>query len=216
MNILRVLPRPAVASLALILLQAASAQAELIQFTFSGTISAVSPSLTFPQLGDPFTVSYVFDSNTPNTSPYPPIESWYAQPKGFGMLVTVKDQTYFADGNGYYGLPGYLIRVQSDAYTVQAGPQGVNELPGDIDITILFTGYDSPPFPTTLPTSFDPSAWRNNYLAVSIADVGVFDGHIESLVVTPLNAVPEPSTLALLGIGVLVLVARRTRWSRTT
>jgi hypothetical protein len=149
------------------------ARAEFRLFVFSGSISSTSGLGLKP--GERFSVSYLFDTNTPDTSPYPSIEGQYRQPAGWGILATAGGKVFFASGNGYYGSKGFIIRVQPAAYTAQAGPQG-GPPTGQPDITILFSNPSPVLSSNALPSSIDLGAWHSNYAAVLLPTGGYFTG----------------------------------------
>ncbi len=66
---------------------AALAQASVVRFTFTGTVTEVSSPVVVPvKVGNPFTVSYTFETTTPDVEPDPNFGTY------LGALISVEGQ----------------------------------------------------------------------------------------------------------------------------
>lgn len=87
----------------------------------------------------------------------------------------------------------------------------------DHPTAFLFTDADGA---QNLNTLIDPAArWKlERAVAINdwgqIAGTGLFNGHHRAFRLDPVNPIPEPTTLALLAVGLLPLARRRKGWGR--
>jgi len=126
------------------------AEAERVRFTFTGTVTAVNGQGTPPaeiEIGAPFTVSFVFETTTPDTDPAvnhgfyeDAVRTASADINGLvvsatGGLITVLNNGFVGDTLFYESVTSEY-RVQVSLTDIQRVAIDTDELPGDIDFSL--------------------------------------------------------------------------------
>lgn len=189
--------------------------AQIITIGFVGVVDNVNDQYGFLEnkihAGDTMTGYYVYDSETPNTSPYSSAEYWhYSLP--YGMVLTAGNITFQSDPQNVEFRVGIINGTQDDEFDMYnvGSDQNISLNNGGIINSIgwqltdyLATAISSTDIPILPP---DLSKWQSNGLNIRGCDeldekkmFGV-SGHVTSIYL-----IPEPLSIALLGLGGLFL-----------
>ena len=164
---------------------------ETLTFEFRGDIEERDGSLPAPfqdvAVGDPFSLSYTFDSDTPDENPDDPARGWYAT-QGYELTAGGASQAGVSD------IPhSIFLYVDIQRYAATFYDEGLT-IAGILD-------FEPGTFLTdALPTRLDLDA-----LTDALFDFGTVDGYARGRITT---VIPEPATAVML-IG--ALLARRRR-----
>lgn len=181
----------------------ARAEAELVRFTFTGTLTTVTGQGTLPpeiEIGGPFTVSFVFDTLATDTDPSgnfgfydPSVLSAAADVNG--LIVSATGGYISVLNNGFLG-DTLFYESATDAYLVQVSLTDsqrtaidTDELPADLD----FPQWDVNRF--YLGDLMQPDSWT------AVGTVTGFEREV----------VPGPGGAAVLALGAAVGARRRRR-----
>ena len=201
----------AAAVLTVAVFAAAPASAGLIPFEFAGVIDTVSdPDNALDgavQVGDPFSGSYTFDSDTPDSYPGDPgfgqyqSHSFAINIAGGGLAVDAgPDDSQILVSNETYG-----DQYSSGAFGFESSGVGVNELEIRLADNTA-TAFDSDALPVT-PPELSAFSWRtmffNGVVLASDLEFNLY-GTVTSLV-------PEPTVLLLLVAGMPFIPRRAQR-----
>jgi hypothetical protein len=183
------------------------ARGSLVTWEFGGEITRVVDNQGFfggaVDLGTPFFVRYTFESDTPDAEAGDPTRGVYAAVTELsGHIGTLPFG--IADGPGRIG-----VRLQSPANASQAY---------GLSASAQILGAEAEVYMTLRDTS--ATAFSTDALPILPLDLGAFDTSVFTLDPTEkgivaegtvTSLVPEPTTLALLGLGALALIGKTRR-----
>jgi hypothetical protein len=208
-------------SIALVVaLLGAPARADLITYTFTGKVTSVDPALagTF-SAGQTLTGQYTFDPTTPpvagSNSSFAVFDALTNLHFTLGSYSAASSAAPEIQVDNAPTAPDDRYAVVSRASQGLTGPS-VNGLPLNffafrLDDSTGTVFSNALILPTSLNlSSFDSTAF---FLFFGNTSPAIVSGTITSL--TPVTAVPEPSSLALAGIGGLGLLVYRLRGRKT-
>jgi hypothetical protein len=190
-----------VAALLITLFSSLGAVAGLVTVDFSGTVGKVDTSkIPGTKVGDSFSGTLVYDSDTPLTTPGTNLARYTASeplPAKMGITLTVGGTTYGAELDHVMQLTvvNDQMGTSADAFTAFAF---VNV--GGVATSATFGLEDKPGTvfsSTALPTSLDLSKFTLGTFILGPTDSPILAGTIN------LQSVPEPGSAVLLGIGAL-------------
>ncbi len=191
--------------------QAGPAVAEIVRHHFTGTITYVSgaPFGLPPNPGDPVTGSITYATSLPPAWSSTQAAGYIQQPpSGMSVVisgVTIQSQDYASfqvinDGSGFYNLNGFFTRVSVDGVLQE----------NSSSVLFSLSEFNQSAFSGTgLPPSLNGASFSQRFGSVSDAEsFGSLGFSIDTLE-TPPASIPEPATIALLGLGVLAAARRR-------
>jgi len=219
--------RLAMAALALI---ATDVHAQLFTLGFTGEVTSVDNRLGgVPpgiDVGDPFTVTYTFESTTPDAFPLDLQRGFYRDAMT-SMSFTLDGQVFsFAvrpDGAGPANIGNVidvwdnLVDGRTDMYQVWAQSAFGSGDFFSVQIQMQERRLPGQPLPDVLtsdalPVTIDPSQFTfRRFFAVDFDHNSITDGRVEANITGLLTPIPEPSAWAMLlaGLGVLGYIGRR-------
>lgn len=175
----------------LVAVSATAALGDTLTFEFRGAIEEREGPLPEPfqyvAIGDPFSLSYTFDSDAPDQNPDDPEHGWYAT---LGYELTAGD----ASQAGVSDVPcSIFLYVDTQRYATAFYDEGLT-IAGILDFQPGTFSTDA------LPTILDLSA-----LTDALFDFGTVEGFARGRITT---VIPEPATAVML-IGALLALRRR-------
>jgi hypothetical protein len=190
---------------------AAPSRGELITVKFAGTVTDVRvdyhPQLQdvdFPEVGDPITGFYRFDSNVPDSENSPLGGLWYNSLPNTtkAIMVSVGDFQLQGSANGIITFEDYYAVGDREPFRVTSPEEARILIRNNFSLVVLKDNMFSDPNVLPLsPPSLDGAL--EQYLLVTMhslrhpgPDDVVILARLDSLIV-----VPEPSTLGLLGFA---------------
>jgi hypothetical protein len=197
---------------------AATARCELITVEFSGTVTSVSvdrdyQSYDFPDIGDPFTGLYRFDSNAPDTAASPEAGGFTTSLSNTALGVSIGEFRFagraIAIGTfqNYYEVGDWLPSIELTSDPALAQLLERNQLALVIRRENLF--QDPNILPLTPPSLVGADQAS---LAMHMDDRNDLRPGSEVTIVATLESlriVPEPFGAVLFGIGLLLLLPIR-------
>lgn len=191
-----------------LLASAVPASADLIQFTFEGTIGTVGPEpLSAPfgsiDVGDPYTLSYVFDSGTTDGDLSGTVGTYDGDIREFSLLIGAFSVT---------GTPlfGGAITVDDESMPgIETYDAVMLTTAFDIGVKIgLFAGtLDS----DALPTNFFVSNFSGFTFFIDDIGEGSAEGNLRSFSSQVVSVVPLPGSalMGVVGFGIVGWLRRR-------
>lgn len=217
------------AALAIVILTAASSSAAQITFAFTGTVSTVGSGLGYFQSGDVIVGTYTFESTTaPRAGGTVDSNVWDAL---IALTVSVSRSGSDIYSVSTTGAPE--IQIENDLgfpffdryFLLARASDGLASATVIPDATLVSFGMlltdssetvftDALTLPPTLSlASFDGRGFGLDFEVPATGGTGVeasaINGQITSLRIVNAAEVPEPTTLLLLGTGVVASRARR-------
>jgi hypothetical protein len=212
--------------LATLLLFALSAAANDITFYFTGSITSTTGTAPFAR-GDTFSGSYTFDSTATDSNAATDVGDYFFTTSPYGITVAIDGYTITTSPGGSPG--NFLIEVLNnhsgeDGYTFHSYSNDVSGSPTFTVTDVGFSGNDptqtlfsSDALPLVPPdlSSFSTQVFGISGGAATGPDGpdggGGWDatGTLDSLTMTPVTSVPEPSGFVLLGGGLAAMLLMR-------
>lgn len=186
------------------------AVAEIVRHNFTGTVTYVSgaPFGLPPNPGDPVTGSITYDTSLPPAWSGAEAAGYIQQPpSGMSVVisgVTIQSQDYASfqviNGSGFYNLNGFFTPI-SVGGVLQENWSSILFSLSEVNQS-AFVG-------TALPPSLNGASFSQRHGSVLDAEsFGSLDFSIDAIE-TPPSSIPEPATIALLGLGGLAAARRR-------
>jgi hypothetical protein len=191
-----------------------TAKASLVTFTYEGPVDSIGgPGYQVPSfnIGDPFQVTFTFESTTPNSGGDPTVGNYYAL-SSFSFSI--------GSYSGYLSSPLPSINVGND-YTGQGAPQDYYNIFGNPQgptisgwrpVQFVFqladptaTAFNSIALPLTPPDPADFVDPGFTYIGLTFEDS---NGDFSEILTENLSPIPEPSiaTLFCIGCGLFLLL----------
>lgn len=198
-------------------------KASLITFTYEGSVNSIGASgyqVPSFNIGEPFQVSFTFDSAAPNVGGLPTVGNYYALTSlsftigsysgslsgSFPPINVADDYTGQGAPQDYYNIIATGSTVQGPAVSGWVPTQFVFQL---VDPTV--TAFNSIALPLAPPNPADFVS-PNTYIGLTFESPS---GGYSEVLTQNLSPVPEPGMPLLSGIGfVLYLVLRKVRTPR--
>jgi hypothetical protein len=178
--------------LALVVFSTSAAFSELITFEFRGAIEERDGPLPAPfqdvAVGDPFSLSYSFDPDTPDLNPDDTSQGWYAT-TGYELTAGGASQSGVTDIDA-----SIFLYLDEQRHATVFYDEGLT-IAGILDFE-----------PGTFSTDALPSTLNLGLLTDALFDFGNLDGFARGRITTII--VPEPAGAAMLIAGLLVLRRR--------
>ena len=191
---------------------ATTAKAEIVEIAITATVNYVSDSGNYLEgkitNGSIITGSYKYESTTADSSPSDPTQGnyWhYVSP--YGVLLTVGGFDFRTDfdnvnflvsiGNNASGQDNYLLRSYDNSSLSNGTP--VYHISWQLD-DYTATAFSSDVLPITAPIL---SQWQSNELRLEGDKTFLIRAEVTDAVV-----IPEPTTILLLGLGIVFLKRR--------
>lgn len=200
----------------------AFAQAALIPIAITAEVTGVGDRLGVLEgninAGDIITGVYIYDTLTPNLYSSPDVGRYEHYSPPCGITLTVGGFVFMTDPDNI----NFVVEIQNDILAIAWDYdlyrlESANNLPLSNGLSVDYfslelvdlsaSALSSAALPTTAPVL---DHWYTGYADIRISGSGRgsfgIDGHLTSAVL-----IPEPATLALLGLGGLALVRRHKR-----
>jgi hypothetical protein len=207
-------------SLLLVLPFADMARCELITFEFTGTVTSVTvqnftgrQNFDFPDVGDPFTGFYTFDSNAPDTANSPEQGSYHTVLPGHAVVVSIGGFEFAGRASGivtfqdYYGAHDWLPPIQ-----LTSNPS-LAQILDRHSFSLVITKEDLFPGPILPLTPPSLAGTELRYLVMRM-DSRFNSNEVPYVTINAsldsLTVVPEPLGSVLFGIGILLVLRMRT------
>jgi hypothetical protein len=197
---------------------AAAARGELITFEFSGTVTSVSvspdyQSFDFPDVGDPFTGFYTFDSDAHDSANSPEQGTYYTVLPERAIVVSIGEIQFEGSANGiltfqnYYGVGDWIPNIEITSDPTLGTTLDHNNFSLIVRKEELFS--DPNVLPLTPPSLVGA---EEASLIMDLDDADDLSPFPEVSIMATLESlriVPEPSGIALTAIVLLFLLQRR-------